>query len=364
MAFMFKYSVFDEENNRIGIRYKKIFLDVNIALLTCHTLLCFLYSVLSIKQLFIFNMFSIALYASMFVWREKSLRHFILFSFFEVVLQVSAATLIMGWNCGFWLYLFATSALIFLFDYLFKCENLGKFKPAFYYVISFIFFIGLRFFSVNNFDLKKYYIRPVNSGVETTFLFFNALVLILFFAYFFFCTKKITQIMEEKLALVAETDALTNLPNRFKMRKVFDGFSDSKTEIAISIMDIDDFKIVNDTYGHSVGDDVLRELAKKLRECQRNHFFSCRWGGEEFLLIKCGDNALSRLNNELEIIRTEISKVNFYSEEDDNFFNVTISIGSALRKSGERLSDTLIRADRSLYRAKRMGKNQLIINDE
>ncbi|MCR5080548.1 MAG: GGDEF domain-containing protein [Treponema sp.] len=361
---MFKYSVFDEENNRIGIKYRRIFSDVNLALLTCHILLFLLYSFLAVKQLMFLNIFSIVLYSTMFIWREKSLKLFILFSYCEVVLQVSSATLIMGWNCGFWLYLFVACAMIFLFDYLFNCEKLGKLIPAFYYTLAFLFFIGLRVFSVNDFDFKKYYSRPVSSGIETTFLFFNALVLIIFFTYFFFCTKKITQIMEEKLALVAETDALTNLPNRFKMKKVFDNFSDSNTDIAISIMDIDDFKIVNDTYGHSVGDDVLCELAKRLRERQRLHFFSCRWGGEEFLLIKSGDNAFDQLNVELEKIRAEISTVNFYSEEDDNFFNVTISIGSALRKSGERLSDTLIRADRSLYRAKRMGKNQLIINDE
>lgn len=361
---MFKYSVYDEEHNRIGIKYKRIFADVNFALLACHTILLSLFYILGIRQLIILNSCSIVLYATMFIWRNKAYKLFIIFSSCEVLIQVSLATIIMGWNTGFWLYIFATCALIFLFDYIFECENLGSLNSAVFYAVAILFFIVLRFASTYDFELKKYYYRPVSRSVETTFLFFNALVLSLFFAYFFFCTKKITRIMEEKLVLVAETDALTNLPNRFKMRKIFDSFSDSKTEIAISIMDIDDFKIVNDTYGHSVGDEVLCTLAKKLRECQRGHFFACRWGGEEFLLIKSGENAHELLNSLLEKIRTEISSINFYSEDDENFFNITISIGSALRKSGEKLSETLIRADRSLYKAKRMGKNQLVVSDE
>lgn len=361
---MFKYSVYDEEHNRIGIKYRKIFADVNFALLACHVMLIFLYSFLGIKQLFLFNAFSVTLYFTMFFWRNRALRLFVFISFCEVLIQVLLSTMILGWNCGFWLYIFASCALIFLLDYLFSCESLGSLHAVFFYSFAILFFIALRFFSTYDFDFKKYYYRPVSRGIETTFLFFNALVLIVFFAYYFFCNRKITQIMEEKLVLVAETDALTNLPNRFKMKKIFDSFSDSKTDIAISIMDIDDFKIVNDTYGHSVGDEVLCTLSKRLRQCQRDHFFSCRWGGEEFLLIKSGENALEKLNSVLEKIRTEIKSVNFYSEDDDNFFNVTISIGSALRKSGEKLSETLIRADKSLYKAKRMGKNQLIVNEE
>lgn len=159
----------------------------------------------------------------------------------------------------------------------------------------------------------------------------------------------------EKLAMI---DGLTGLYNRTYMdivlKKEFCRCERYSKKLSICLLDIDNFKKVNDTYGHLFGDTVLKELALLLMELIREADVACRYGGEEFLIILPETDA-EGTQFLAERIREEIKKRPFFKEN-----NITISGGSATYPENARdIEDLLNAADRALYRAKRFGKDQI-----
>lgn len=165
---------------------------------------------------------------------------------------------------------------------------------------------------------------------------------------------------------VSHTDALTFLPNRKRIvadlqQEVM--FSDRYgTPLAISLIDIDHFKDVNDTYGHLTGDEALRKLAIELREHIRHPDTIGRYGGEEFLVvlphstIKAASEQAERL---CRIVRSLVIR------SGESNIAITISIGIAQFKvHKEDWQVFLSRADAALYQAKTMGRNQWMIAEE
>ncbi|PIE54388.1 MAG: diguanylate cyclase response regulator [Dethiosulfovibrio peptidovorans] len=167
--------------------------------------------------------------------------------------------------------------------------------------------------------------------------------------------------LQERLAFSANHDQLTKLPNRYAL---FDRLNAEMARadrdgggLIVSMVDLDFFKKVNDTYGHMVGDQVLCSVARRLRKALRPYDIVGRYGGEEFLLILPGDGMEDG-------IRT-VERVRLLVEEtpiklnDDTAIPVTISAGVALYQGGMTM-DTLVRqADQALYRAKESGRNRV-----
>jgi len=155
----------------------------------------------------------------------------------------------------------------------------------------------------------------------------------------------------------ANRDPLTRLYNRWKFNEVFKEYFEKSvikgTEISVFITDIDNFKKVNDTYGHLKGDEVLKGVAKILEEIISDRGFVARYGGEEFVgVFELDKNSCVSICEE---IRNRIS-----SESDSLFgFQVTLSFGVASSK--ERTNDTELvgLADQRLYIAKESGKNRV-----
>lgn len=165
--------------------------------------------------------------------------------------------------------------------------------------------------------------------------------------------------MEEEIRRLSETDALTQLSNRLKLDSVLELERErllrSKSVCTIILLDIDDFKKVNDTYGHLVGDKVLKDIAKILRENTRKIDTVGRWGGEEFLIILPLTDAQGGIIM-AEKLRKKISEHLF-----TGVGNLTASFGVA-ESRGEISSVELIgRADSLMYQAKNAGKNMVSV---
>lgn len=135
----------------------------------------------------------------------------------------------------------------------------------------------------------------------------------------------------------------------------------NKSELALAMLDLDNFKHVNDTYGHPVGDQVLRTLSRLLRQRLRRSDVLGRYGGEEFLVIFPGTSALSA-QKVLDEVRVAFKKLRQYS--DNGEFSVSFSAGIAdLGLASD--ADTLIEhADAALYEAKKTGKNRVVLGLE
>lgn len=162
----------------------------------------------------------------------------------------------------------------------------------------------------------------------------------------------------------SETDHLTELPNRSFIHWKYSQLDEEYEHVSVVIADIDNFKILNDTYGHLFGDDVLKVIAKKLSENLRPVDLVGRWGGEEFILILPNTSAI-QAQEIMNRIRKNIAQTPFTSPDTNKDFNVTVSFGiSDSSLNGVLLEEILAKADQALYLAKASGKNQVAIHSK
>ncbi|HUO92438.1 MAG TPA: PleD family two-component system response regulator [Rhizomicrobium sp.] len=163
---------------------------------------------------------------------------------------------------------------------------------------------------------------------------------------------------------MAITDQLTGLHNRRYMSRHLDtlmaGAAKSGKPVAFLIFDIDHFKKVNDTYGHDIGDEVLREFAGRIASNVRGIDLACRYGGEEFVVVM-PDTDVEYAYAIAERLRKSVETTPFDISRAPHHLNVTISIGIAgSRMPGDTASALLHRADQALYRAKHDGRNRVV----
>ena len=172
---------------------------------------------------------------------------------------------------------------------------------------------------------------------------------------------------EESLSM-ALTDSLTGLFNRryllAHLRRSLDRILENRKPLCALIFDVDHFKQVNDTYGHAVGDEVLRELATRIANNARSFDLVSRIGGEEFAVILPDSNLKTGLFI-AERFRRTVENRPFKVTTSDGELRVTISVGVAEAISAEENPMELLkRADEGLYMAKRSGRNRVCTSDK
>ncbi|WP_166264464.1 GGDEF domain-containing protein [Marinobacter caseinilyticus] len=155
-------------------------------------------------------------------------------------------------------------------------------------------------------------------------------------------------------------DELTGVCNRRRIFEVlaeeYNRYTRTPGAFSVCILDVDNFKQVNDRYGHQSGDDILRKVAASVTTSIRTIDCFGRYGGEEFLLIlpqTPADGAMIKA----ERVRQAIASIPF--PDINGEFRVTVSIGVAEYEADETVDDTIARADRALYRAKEAGRNRV-----
>jgi diguanylate cyclase (GGDEF)-like protein len=168
--------------------------------------------------------------------------------------------------------------------------------------------------------------------------------------------------LREALRAQAIRDPLTGLFNRRYMEESLTRelrrAERMRTSLGCIMMDIDHFKQYNDTWGHAAGDTLLRELATFLQTQVRTSDIVCRFGGEEFILI-LPDASLDITAQRAERIRAEVAQLRIEGQPDANF-SVSLSLGVASYPAHGMDAETVLRAaDRSLYQAKREGRNRV-----
>jgi len=165
----------------------------------------------------------------------------------------------------------------------------------------------------------------------------------------------------EKVQLLEKTnfDELTGLYNKQYLRERFRAHDESAGLTALIFIDVDDFKAINDTYGHLVGDEVLRELAACIKGNVRNTNAAIRFGGDEFVIIFEHTSAEDAFLV-AERIRTCTNTLKFIGGE--TVFRITLSIG--LAEGCAPLEELLDKADRAMYASKDKGKNQTTLFTE
>jgi diguanylate cyclase (GGDEF)-like protein len=176
-----------------------------------------------------------------------------------------------------------------------------------------------------------------------------------------FIFSREAQHSQEKLTLMATTDPLTGLMNRRSVLDYVEAAHEENKEnnsgYFIAIGDIDDFKKINDVYGHDCGDEVLKQVATTISRYTGDIHKCSRWGGEEFLLLLYG-NDRERVFTLIESIRNEIAGRKVIYEDKE--VAVTVTFGIAKVQSGMASQEVIVEADKNLYLGKGSGKNKVI----
>jgi len=170
--------------------------------------------------------------------------------------------------------------------------------------------------------------------------------------------------LHETVERQAVTDELTGLFNRRRFQEAMATEVERSKRfgqpVGLVLLDLDDFKTVNDTYGHQQGDLVLREVARVLRETSREIDEPARYGGEELAVVLPGTD-LEGAYNLAERVRAGIEELALPLLDGDGVLRVTASFGVAtLPGSAEDMRELVAAADEALYRAKRAGKNRTV----
>ena len=205
------------------------------------------------------------------------------------------------------------------------------------------------------------------AGTGVVFQMFNSMTLFITLACMFILFSSNIQDTERKLRLVnqelhkeADTDPLTQLPNRRAMLDVMSAFMREHPEerFSVAIADIDFFKKINDTYGHNCGDYTLKTLADLFREKAGESYRVCRWGGEEF----CFFLPVMNLDEAGEVMFSLCGAVRKMPLcFGDKEFNITITIGVEEYDYMSPIEQILEHADQKLYRGKIGGRNQVVV---
>jgi diguanylate cyclase (GGDEF)-like protein len=169
----------------------------------------------------------------------------------------------------------------------------------------------------------------------------------------------------EQLRFQATHDALTGSFNRGEilemLRRELERGARSKTTTGILMLDIDHFKLINDTYGHLTGDAVLREVTQRISRAVRSYDSVGRYGGEEFVIVLPGCSR-EQVDQGAERVRAAVDNGPVRANESQ--IAVTVSIGAAVTTHGAiSEKEILAAADIALYRAKEIGRNRTVVSD-
>ncbi|KAA0971462.1 sensor domain-containing diguanylate cyclase [Pseudomonas sp. ANT_H12B] len=163
------------------------------------------------------------------------------------------------------------------------------------------------------------------------------------------------QIQLEENRKLAETDTLTSIANRYRLEKALPQECERaqrfRQPLSLIAMDIDDFKNINDHYGHALGDAALVQVVECVKNCVREGDLLARWGGDEFIMI-LPNTPLAEARTLAEKVRHGLASLLAVGD-----FQVTMSFGVVQRFEDEQQSGLLARADQTLYRSKVAGKN-------
>jgi diguanylate cyclase (GGDEF)-like protein len=207
--------------------------------------------------------------------------------------------------------------------------------------------------------------QPFLLAIYTTTISFVFVTMIFVAAFEFEKIDTKTRAYQREMFKRAITDKLTGCLNRYGSSTLaehaFEKAKRDRQHLHMLMIDIDDFKTVNDNYGHNQGDEVLKSIAEMIQHSLRRSDLLIRWGGEEFLVILEGGNDDSA-EVVAEKIRQRVAEAEFFGQKGQKF-HLTLSVGIASYSEDVEDYLTLIQhADEAMYQAKTQGKNQVIVD--
>lgn len=271
--------------------------------------------------------------------------------YFWITFYMCLCTFCLGYKIGFHLYCFSMIPIIFYTEYM--ADKLGRTKVNAFVASS---IIAICYLLSTGYTAFKGPIYPVDNSIAGAFWTFNSVIVIAFLVFYSRLMLSLIGDYENKLKDAALIDKLTGLYNRhYMMEKLEKTVNDSGPKF-VTMIDIDDFKKINDRYGHNAGDYILINVARIMREVCKDCDIS-RWGGEEFLIYSSGNLRAKGLPM-FETLRQRVESEDFVFGEEH--IKVTITSGMAEYTSDSSVDKWVNAADDNLYTGKKTGKNKVV----
>lgn len=306
---------------------------------------------LGVYPLALFEVASVAIYLLCVLLVHGPHRRLLLpLSCAEVLGHTLLATLLLGWDSGFHYHYLILAALIF-------ATNLPIRACVFYAVGIGIIYAGTHVLALT-LDLAT----PVPSYILWTLQYVNMMTMVTAIAMLSYLSRQNVQRSVRALERHAATDPLTGVANRreFSHLAEIELSAARSTGYSVLLADVDNFKRVNDAYGHDVGDQLLITVCARLRSALRAQDLIARWGGEEFIVLLPNiDERAAFAIAERARRRVGASPV----PSDDRRIEVSITIGVYASPAGAPLAASLRHADSALRTGKRSGKNRVAVFD-
>ena len=321
-----------------------------IMCLCVHIFNVFLFWTFGLFPLVVLNAISSVLYvAFLTIFKDENLR--ISFAYFEIIFFSAMTELISGGHFGTLTFVIGMEAVIF---FMLPYSNR---KKHIYQLIGAALAVAISLISVFNYSLYPELMDLVlhySSFVKVLNL------IITLFSLFYLTNLYLVELRttREKLDYNSNHDVLTGLYNR----RFFEGImkrskEEKETSYSVAMLDVDDFKKINDTYGHETGDKVLAAVSKCIESCLPQNGVAVRWGGEEFVLyLPQADSA--QAEGILNCFRTKLSEQAVYHK--GNRVVITATIGLCTGESIADYEEYIRQADEKLYWGKQHGKNQIV----
>lgn len=286
-----------------------------------------------------------------FLIRRERLDHYVWMVYLWLTFYMGVTTVCLGYGYGFHLYCFSMIPITFVTEYMSYRLGTKRGIKAMPLSIS----IAVYYLVCTGFVAYCGPIYENGRGMELFFWAFNAVTVFGFLIYYTNTLIKSIIASEEKLKEIAHTDRLTGLYNRHYMHERLDSLPQGSGAGTLALADIDDFKRINDVYGHNAGDLVLRTVSDIMRrECTGCDI--ARWGGEEFLILipRGADGA----EDTPERMRREIEAAPVVFEGQS--IKVTVTVGMAGREEAQSIDEWIQTVDERLYIGKKSGKNRVV----
>jgi len=339
---------------------------VNLILLLCHTFFTALFYVNQATILVWFNVVSVLIYIGCFyIIHKQKANLYIVVVYAEIFAFMLVNVICLGWDYGFQLYCIScVVAVLFTDFYQNQQYKLKRFTIAFV-LVDIGTFLFLRVWTYQRIPIYSLQ----NELLAHIFFISNALIMFFFLITYVHIYSRTVFELEKGLVDAANKDSLTGLYNRRYMQDIleetFREENVSKRNICMAMMDIDDFKQINDTYGHYMGDAVLISFAKILTQIQNENkdYHICRWGGEEFFVLYTG-SATDEMEvwEVLDAIRKKVEKMEI--PNNNGRIKYTVTIGMTTYQEGVSVSEMINQADNCLYQGKENGKNIVVLHEQ
>lgn len=340
------------------IRYRIIYAFC----LVIHAFYAILFASVGVMQIMVFNIISTAMYIAgvLFLKNNRLTIVWLILVSVEVMAHGLMCGLMLGYDYQFSLYSLAMIPVTYFITYLDPEIKHPLLLSSILAVVHLILIItAMKWSSIHEAVYPGFSISFVNSISMINMV--AAFMILVSFSVMFLSKInydfKVLKSQNDTLDRLANYDQLTGLRNRNHIHDIFEQYIKSTEPYCVVLGDIDDFKRVNDTYGHSAGDEVLKTVSSLINNRIGDNGVVCRWGGEEILILIKGstENGITFTENILDKIRnTTVISGNYK-------IRVTMTFGLCDYGDAMNIEKLISLADKRLYIGKKNGKNQVVI---